>query len=167
MKKFSPGVLVCVLLLGGCGFSLRDEGLDLAALRVSAAQTYGPLIAEVQQQLEFRGVTVNPAEGAPYQLHLVSERSTRRPVTSTRQMNVAEYELRLEVVFTLRGTGESVLIEPASLVAERVYGVDRNNVFGSSQEEVLIVEEMRAAMAEQLIRRISLYLQANPVAPLN
>ena len=67
--------------------------------------------------------------------------------------DAAEYELRLELDVSI-SRGANFLLENATLVSQRVYAVDSNNLSSSYEEQALLLSEMRVNLAEQLIRRI-------------
>jgi outer membrane lipopolysaccharide assembly protein LptE/RlpB len=52
------------------------------------------------------------------------------------------------------------LIEPTPLTAERIYSFDASNFVSNSEEEELLVEEMRQDLAGQLVRRFSATLRS-------
>lgn len=149
-------LILLTVILGGCGFHLRGTGgyeFSLSELRVSAANAYGELQREVERQLRESGVDLEPAGDAAL-LRILSERTTRRAVATTREISAAEYELRLEVSFDLVAEDETSLIDPTTLFVERIYSFDSNSLVSSREEEALLTEEMRRDIAGQLIRRV-------------
>ena len=145
-----------VWLLAGCGLQLRGSGESagqLQALDVSATNAYGQLVRVMRQTLASRGVVVDPADGAAYQLQLLGERAIRRAVSTTSQISVAEYVLRLEVDFELFDQAGASIMPLSTISAERIYSFDRSNFGGSSEEEVLLNQEMQVDIVQQIIRR--------------
>lgn len=94
-----------------------------------------------------------PAGAGVISVTLLDERSLRRSVATTDVFDAAEYELRLELDVSV-SRGEKFLVEDATLVSQRVYAVDSNNLSASYEEQALLLSEMRVDLAEQLIRRI-------------
>ena len=155
-------------LLASCGFQLRGSAgsaVELTALDVSATYAYGQLATEVERTLRQQGIAVNPDGGADYSLHLFDERATRRSVSTTNQVSVAEYMLMLTVDFELLdGAGDPVL-PLTTISAERIYSYDRGSFVGNSEEEAMLSREMQADIIQQILRRIEAtvkYASATP-----
>jgi len=145
------------MLLVGCGFQLRGTGESAAQLQVldvSATNAYGQLVRVMRQTLSSQGVVVDPVDGAPYQLQLLGERAVRRAVSTTSQISVAEYALRLEVDFELFDHAGESLLPLSTISTERIYSFDRNNFGGSSEEEAMLNQEMQVDIVNQIIRRV-------------
>jgi len=165
MRIVFSAVIIAVLI-AGCGFHLRgaNTGLDASIERValSAENAYGAFVQMLQRSLEQSGIEVARQESeAPYAIHVLDERVTRRAVATTSQVRVSEYEVRMEVRFELVDSTGSALIEPANLVAERIYSFDSSSLVGSSEEEELLKEEMRRDLAGQIIRRVNATIRAS------
>jgi len=153
--------LVLAILLGsaGCGFQLlgletgRFESFNIVG--VGAA----PLTSRsLRQALEDRGIQIVPAGLGVISIHMLDERYYRRSFASTDAYSAAEYELRLELDVSI-SSGENFLLEDATLVSQRVYAVDLNNLSASEEEQKLLLIEMRASLAEQLLRRVNLLVR--------
>lgn len=161
------GFHFCLLLLllhslAGCGFHLRTiEGfnLDVESVHISATNAYGEFLRELERILTVQGIKIAPKSSAEYTIHISSEQRLRRPVSTTANISVSEYELRLETVFQVTGQDGKVLIQPTMIVAEKIYSFDRASFIGSSVEEKRLVEEMRSDIAGQLLRRFNASLR--------
>lgn len=157
-------LLICLTLvtMSGCGFHLRGTSQDaqtrVETLYLYSADKFGPLTHALQKRFQQAGtrLTETPDE-AGLALNLSPERRSRRAVTTTSEISVAEYEVRLAVdieFYTLDGSQDKTLSLPrATLYAERVYSFDENSLVGSSEEESLLVEEMRRDLVDQIMRR--------------
>jgi LPS-assembly lipoprotein len=151
-----------LLLLVSCGFALRGSDpavSQLASIRLTATSQYGAVVQAVEKSLLLRDVVVNPGKGAVYHLHLVGERSSRRPVSTTSQISVAEYELRLEIDFQLQDPAGDLVLPLTTMVAERIYSFDRGSFIGNSEEETLLIRDMQADLIERLIDRVAATVQ--------
>lgn len=150
--------LILIFLLAGCGFHLRgSQGVDVALERihVSAANVYGAFVQELERTLQQSGIeVVDSSAAAPWSLRVLGERTSRRAIATTSRVQVSEYELRMEVRFELLDTNGDTVIEPVSLIAERIYSFDSSSLVGSSEEEELLKEEMRRDLIGQMIRRV-------------
>jgi outer membrane lipopolysaccharide assembly protein LptE/RlpB len=155
-------VLATLLGVAGCGFQLRGaESGRLESLNITGAAA-APLTSRYfRQVLEERDVQVVPAGAGVMSVHLLDERSHRRSVATTDVFDAAEYELRLELDVSI-SRGGNFLLEDETLVSQRVYAVDSNNLSASYEEQALLLSEMRVNLAEQLIRRIDFLARPAP-----
>ena len=157
VRRYLLVLLIC-LCTSGCGFQLRgSRGFEtsLATVYVTASNKYGDLHQDLVRAFTLSGVTVLEQAGdAAYHLSINAERVGRRAVATTSTISVAEYELRLEIDLVLTsGTGESV-IPSTTVVTERNYTFDRSSLVGSNEEEAILLEEMRADLVAQILRRV-------------
>jgi len=147
-----------IIALAGCGFHLRGtQGYEIpaASVNVTATNLYSQFSRELERMLAAQGIELKPASGAEYSISILSERTTRRPVATSTDISVSEYELRLETQFKIDSTTGEALIRPTLLAAERIYSFDRSSLVGSSEEEEMLTEEMRRDIANQILRRFS------------
>ncbi|MCB1691282.1 MAG: hypothetical protein KDI19_00885 [Pseudomonadales bacterium] len=149
---------LCALILSGCGFHLR--GMDtpsvaLGSMAVTAENAYGELQREVESALRQARSDVVDAAEAGHTIHLMSERTTRHPISTTSDNSVAEYELSLEVTFELIDADGTVLLAEEQVSAQRIYSFDRTNLVGSGEEEKLLTGEMRREIASSVLRRVA------------
>ena len=161
-------LIALVSVLAGCGFQLRgsaDSVAVLTTLDVSATQTYGELVTNVERTLTQQGIAMNPEGGADYRLHLLGERATRRSVSTTNQVSVAEYVLLLAVDFELFDRAGDRLLPLTTISVERVYSFDRGSFVGSSEEEALLSREMQADIIQQILRRLEASLKDTLATP--
>ena len=163
-------LLVCSLLgVTNCGFHLRGtQGFELTVseVHVAAANSFGEFSRELERALENQGIRIAADPNAEYNIRILSERTNRRPVATSADITVAEYELRLETRFEVVDTAGKIVISPTTLVSERIYSFDRTSLVGASEEEELLKKEMRRDIAGQLLRRFSATLRnLNQSAP--
>ena len=167
-------LLLAALLSGisGCGFQLRGTGqttILLESVFLNASDQNGALVRELDSTLRQSGVEFTNASSAQVNIQLDRERFRRRPVSTTGQINVAAYELTLEVGFNVMAQNGDVLIPPTRLRTERIYTFDNTSLVGSNEEEELLKEEMRRDVVGQLIQRINARVKARQSVqqPLN
>jgi len=152
--------LLCAsLVMGGCGFHLRDAAPISAQVRqihLASVNPFGDLMRKLRRRLEIAGVdAAADATTAEWLLTIDNEKNTRRALTTTSLITVAEYELLLEVEFRLaRGDGK-VAIPPTTLTARRIYVLDRTSLAGSSEEEELLKGEMQDEVVATILRRVA------------
>lgn len=144
------------LLLSACGFHLRGTGVDsvkLEQLNVSASNSYGLTYQSVLEALQVNGVDVRSS--APYHLQLLDEKTTQRAVTYTYRSTPAEFELTSQLMFQISDQRGRPLIGPETLEVQRVFVNDKDNLIGTSEEQLLLRREMRQDLTRQLMFRLS------------
>ena len=151
-------MLLLALSLTSCGFHLRGtQGFEVALeqLYVSVPASYGELKRELERTFTQYDIDVVGLRTASrYALVINGERNTRRAVSTTSSISVAEYELRLEVDIQLTDRQGADVILPTTLMTERIYTFNRNSLVGSNEEETLLLSEMRSDLVNQIIRRV-------------
>jgi outer membrane lipopolysaccharide assembly protein LptE/RlpB len=147
---------VAILLgVAGCGFQLiGSETGRFESLNIVGAGAASLTARSLRQALEDRSIQIVPSGPGVISIHMLDERSYRRSFASTDAFSTAEYELRLELDFSI-SNGENFLLEDATLVSQRVYAVDLNNLSASEEEQKMLFNEMRASLAERLLRRVN------------
>lgn len=158
MSFLSRTILVVLLplIVSGCGYQLRGSSLgDLLSISFSGTREAPVTFRAIRDTLEESNVTIVAAADGVVAVHLLDERSMRRSVATTDVIDAAEYELRLELDVSIT-RNEEVLLEQATLIAERVYAVDSANLSGSFEEQTLLMDEMRAELARKLARQIEM-----------
>jgi LPS-assembly lipoprotein len=161
---FSLVISTCALSLSGCGFALRGNEnftAQLTSLQLSLEQPSSEFSRLLRSNLEAAGVTINliesigPAESESdiALLVITNEQVVSRPVTVNARARAAQYELRMSITIAL-GQGASYFIEPESLVVQRIYFEDIENITGNREEVEIISTEMRRELVNQLMRRL-------------
>ena len=145
------------LMLGGCGFKLRSYSLEsnVESFYVDAPSQH-LLRNDLRQGLRLAGAReADSASDAALIVELTDARSQRRSVSTTGSARAAEYELELGVQFRLSDAAGTELAAPRWVVRERVFRVDRANIVGNNEEQVLIEREMRAELVQAVVRAIN------------
>lgn len=141
------------LLVVGCGFHLRtwDLGTAVQAIHIDADPTVD-LDRELAQAIRSANVRLTAdAADADVVVKLTRQRQNRRSATVTAG-RAAEYEMSLSIWFALESAGGEVLTAASELTSERVARLDRDNIVGSSEEQALLVREMRADLVDRIVR---------------
>ena len=158
-----PGVslvLSLVLVLPACGFHLRGTGgaeTSLSAVHIDAPA--GALTQALTSTLVQLGVDVNGSQDNAPTLALSRERNARRVGSTGGRGTVAEYELSMQVDLWMTTPAGEVLIPRATIAVERVYRFDQTSALGSSEEEALLLEEMRRSLSDRIVQRVTLSAQ--------
>lgn len=147
--------------ISACGFGLRsNEALSrqFSALQLELDQPNSEFSQLLRQNLAIAAVDTaiagdDRARTELPVLRISDERMTSRPLSVTPRARAAQYELRLAIDATLtRGT--ELLMGPETLLVERTYFEDIENIAGNREEMEIIAREMRRELANQLIRRL-------------
>lgn len=154
-------LLACCLLLAGCGLQLRGQGaasLALDTVYLDAPAEHSAMLEAFQRALAVAGIdtprgTAAEAEDRQASVAILEVRSNRHPVATTANLEAAAYQLSLEANIAMTVAGEAEPLS-ATLLAERVYTLDRASLTGSHEEETTIWQEMRADLARRMIRRL-------------
>lgn len=147
-----------LITISSCGFHLRGTEKSgesrIESLYLYSPDTFGALTHGLRERFEQNGTRLTETEEkADLVLRLSSERRSRRPVTTTSEISVAEYEIRLEVDLAFSLSDEDNTLPQATLYAQRVYSFNEGSLVGNSEEERLLVEEMRQELIDQIVRQ--------------
>ena len=149
-------ILLGLLLLNACGYSLRSSDALSASLQNLQLNLQNPN-SEFSRLLgrSLDGIST-ATEGVDTIATVLSVSDTRlenRPVSVNPAARAAQYELRLSVDIQL-SRGEEDLIPLETLNVERSYFEDIENISGNREEVEIITNEMRRELVNLLIRRL-------------
>ena len=165
------------LVLGGCGFKLRQApNFAFSTLYINAGSAL-PLAAELRRAIESAGkVTVLTAPGdmarADVVLELLSNPQERAVVAQNSTGQVQEFPLRMSVKFNLHTPTGRLLIPDTELMQQRDVSFNETLALAKMSEESLLLRSMqtelvqlimiRLAAVREPIERASGYLAAPP-----
>jgi LPS-assembly lipoprotein len=171
MRALLPPLLLLLLMsMSSCGFSLRGTDVlasSFGALQLELEQPNSEFSRLLQRSLEVANIdtsadSVNDNDDdssagsatpeAP-RLFVSAERAISRPVSINPRARAAQHEVRLAVDISLQ-QGNKVLLAPETLVVERSYFEDIENIAGNQEEIQIITTEMRRDLVNQLLRRL-------------
>ncbi len=158
--------LLLVAAAAGCGFQLRTWDLTsaLETLRIDA----GPgvdLHRDIARALHSAGVRVVDGD-ADLILKLAHQRQRQRNITVTGLARAAELELTLEVEFSIAARAGTPLAAARLLQSERVARLEGDNIAGASEEQALLVNELRADLVGHIMRALKALARApRPASP--
>lgn len=164
LQHKQAGIVVSIgisLLLSGCGFSLRGNEIlaaKFSVLQLQQEQPNSEFARLLRRNLEIASVSVAetgstaPLTTAPV-LFLGAEQLVSRPVSVNPRARAAQYELRMSVDVSLIQDTE-VVMGPETLLVERSYFEDIENIAGNQEEREIIATEMRRELVNQLLRRL-------------
>ena len=147
--------LVC--LLPACGFALRGSetvAADGTTVHIRAAEPGSALLQTLNDALLAAEVMLSPsATNGGLQLQLGAESLLSRPGSVNSRARAAQYDVEMSVEVMLE-RGGSVMFGPLRIATQRSYYEDLSTIAGSSEEVVLLQQEMRQELAQQVLRRL-------------
>ncbi len=156
MKRSVWGWLVlCVLLLSGCGFQLRGEAqLPFASASVQAAED-SPLARELRRALAEQGKLAERAEDAPVNIQVLAEAHDKKILSLSGGGKVREYRLLYKALLKVTDGQGIELIAPIDLEQTREYSYDDTLILAKELEETTLRRAMEQDALRQALRRLS------------
>ncbi len=155
--KLSITFLLCLVLLSGCGFRVKqvsDLPTDLRKLTVISEDNESQLYRQLKKQLDRAKVIysdVNRADRA--ELLLFKDKLDRRTLSLFKNGQVAEYELTYHVSYQLNRPGDEAIKKNFELY--RTYQDDPNSALAKAKELDIILSEMRTQASYRILRELS------------
>lgn len=145
--------------LSACGFQLRQAptfAFDSIAIVSGDGSTLG---LELRRYLASGSTVkvVDAAQAATAQVVLDVTREQRERVVASLNASgqVRELQLRIRLVFRLRGRDGKALIEPTELLQQRDISFSETAVLAKEAEEALLYRNMQTDIVQQLMRRLA------------
>jgi LPS-assembly lipoprotein len=150
------GAVLGLGLIAGCGFAPRGQvTLPFSRIYLSAPSA-SAFAAQLRRHLRANGV--EPAlrrDDAPVRFELLSETNEREITALSTAGRPREYQVRLKIRWQLRDSTDRSLIPPTELVLRRAITVLDALGQLNLEEEALMLRDMRADAAQQIVRQIS------------
>jgi LPS-assembly lipoprotein len=149
--------IITLLLLSSCGFTLRgtDSSFlspELQQMQLSFNSNNNELAQTLRRRLTSSGVDLVDNLSA-YKLTLGDEQSLERIISVNRNARAGEYELTLSTSIQLENNGDSVIAREIISV-DQIYEADPGNAAAKTNEAELVLDELRQALTEQIMRRL-------------
>jgi LPS-assembly lipoprotein len=156
-------MLACsAMMLSACGFQLRGQQ-DYAFKRLYVAGTTPAATARLTRIVQGGSdtVVVNSVANADAILQMSQSRST-----STLTLNslgvVAEYQLNLQMSYTLTGKDGTVLIAPSVIALNRAMTYSDQFTQAKAAESDILFADMENDAVDQLVRRLGVVRSLHP-----
>ena len=160
----ASSVVLAAALAAGCGFQLRTWELadTLERVRIEADESVD-LRRELAQALRSAGVQVVAGE-ADLVLRLAEQERERRRVATSGTALASEFELSLQVEFSVTTGDGRELAPPRVLRGERSVRL-QDNLLGGSAEQDLVIDELRSDIVGRMLRAVAASASSEPAAP--
>jgi len=156
-RIFTAVLVLCLLLLQGCGFHLKQSATisnSISPIAIGGLGEYHGLRVALTQLLSANDISV-VAQDATTVLRIKAYESERRVLSVDGNGKVAEYELHEGVIFDLIASNGSPLTKEQHVSTQLTYLNSETEVLGKQQEESALRKDMLHNLADRIIRRLS------------
>jgi LPS-assembly lipoprotein len=156
---------VVLMFLGGCGFALRGAAQFAFETVAVTPERAGGVAAELSR---FLGDKVRPLSSATGQappdavVDILREAREKVVVGVNASGQVREFQLRLNVRFSVRTPQGKTLMEPADIYLQRDISFVESAVLAKEAEEVLLFRDMQTDAVQQIVRRMAAIKSLTP-----
>ena len=152
------GALVLTLLLGACGFHLREEArlpAGMQRVHIEGADPVSPLGRDLAKALGRAGATVTKAAGdGAAALRIAGNRVSTDVLSVGSNARANEYTLRYVVEFDVVAAGGQTLVAKQVIELTREFTFDAAQALGVAAEQDLLTQELQREMVQVILRRI-------------
>lgn len=157
-------ILGIACLLSACGFQLRgtgDSGTKVPdawkSMHLITGNPNSEFSREVLSRFAANGVQWTDRGVANFSLVLSPERFSRRNLSLSAEARAAEFELTMSAQFTVLNADKTDAMPQTNVSVIKQMENDPRNVVGKAEEIRLLKIEMRAELAQQIMRRIGFF----------
>lgn len=157
----TAAVASLALLLTACGFHLRGAPVLPAEMRAIYISADDPLLSrDLHRSLETDSSQVvdDPARATAF-LNIIRATQFRTLLALSNTGVPLQYKVSYQVQFSLQ-VGNSMLIEPQTLVLSRTYNYNISDAIGNQEQEQGLYSTMASDMAQRITSRIQAAAQA-------
>ena len=151
--------LMLVLLLSACGFHLRgmiDVPTWLNNVAIISKNNDKQLISILKAQLESYNIHVNSDEALANYWLVINQATVQQQIVSVgASTNPRQYILILSIEFMLQTRKGEVIKTPKTVSVTRQLTINNDRILGSSDEENILVGEMKQDAVVQIINQLS------------
>lgn len=152
-------VPLLALLLSACGFHLRgliNPPTWLNNVAIVSESNEKQLLSMLSTQLESYHIEVNPDPAlAKYWLVINSETLNRQIISIGASTNPRQYTLLLTLEFMLQTPKGKIIKTPKKIHVTRQITINNDRILGSTDEERIMVDEMKKDAVIQIINQLN------------
>ena len=157
-------ILGITCLLSACGFHLRGTagtGTNVPeswkSMHLVTGNPNSEFSREVRTRFAANGVQWQERADANYVLVLDPERFSQRNLSLNSEARAAEFELTMSATFAVLDPDNNEVMPQTQANVIKQMENDPRNVVGKAEEVRLLKSEMRAELAQQIMRRIGFF----------
>ncbi len=152
MNNFRVTILVAlVLLLGACGFHLRDTGSIPDVYQHLQIKAQNDSLLTKWLRAELTAMHVQLDEPSSPILDILAVRPTRQELVGS----LTEIQIGVEVDFRLEDAQGNPITATRTITSHRSFQYNKNTVGIQSQQEDLLQNDLYEAAAQQIVRQLA------------
>lgn len=152
MNNFRVTILVAlVLLLGACGFHLRDTGSIPDVYQHLQIKAQNDSLLTKWLRAELTAMHVQLDEPSSPILDILAVRPTRQELVGS----LTEIQIGVEVDFRLEDAEGNPITATRTITSHRSFQYNKNTVGIQSQQEDLLQNDLYEAAAQQIVRQLA------------
>lgn len=154
-------ITICIftLLLIGCGFHLRGQANlppQLHHIAIASNTPYSLLASQLRQTLQNMHIAINENPNtAPLTIKLLTDDFNQAATGTGATNQLTNYTLTYTVTYQLLEQHGEALTEPRQIVVNRSFTANNNQMLGSSNEQVLLQQDMRRDAILQILNQLN------------
>ncbi len=157
MQRRDLLTLGAVAVLSGCGFELRREPqYHFKTLALTGFVPHSPLAQELRRQVLRSPLTlVEDPNRADVIIDVEREIRDKTSVATTTAGQITEWQLRLQLDYSLRSAGGDILLPRTELRLTRDMNYSESAALAKEQEEASLQKAMQVEAVGLLLRRLA------------
>ncbi|MET0210527.1 MAG: LPS assembly lipoprotein LptE [Burkholderiaceae bacterium] len=146
-----------VTLLAGCGFELRrDPVFHFKTLALTGFASHSPLAMELRRQVQRSTLQLlEDTNRAEVVIEVERELRDKTSVATTAAGQITEWQLRLQLDYSLRTAGGDILLPRTELRLTRDMNYSESAALAKEQEEGALQKAMQVEAVGLLLRRLA------------
>ena len=161
-------ILGITCLLSACGFHLRGTAgtgtkvpESWKSMHLVTGNPNSEFSREVRTRFAANGVQWQERADANYIVVLNPERFSQRNLSLNSEARAAEFELTMSATFAVLDPDNNEVMPQTQAKVIKQMENDPRNVVGKAEEVRLLQSEMRAELAQQIMRRIGFFASSS------
>lgn len=149
---------IFTLVLGACGFHLREEAVLPASMQrvaIEGADPLSPLGRDLRKALTRAGAQiVEDGSGGPTVLRISTNKFRTDVLSVSDNARANEYTLRYQVELDVVDAGGKALLPRQSIELTRIFTFDATQAIGIAAEQDVLTKELQRDMVQSIMRRL-------------